>query len=154
MSGRDTVDTKAIFYGPPEILVSSSSRIEVYTDGQCPLCQWMRARVEPFDKGKRVEWIDYNLPENLSRAEPRTYEELADEMHVRTPDGRWSRGYAAWLEVLRVLPAWRWLVPLISVWPFTSLGPRLYRWLAGRRYKLFGIPPPCDPHGVCKLHQK
>ncbi|OLE51754.1 MAG: hypothetical protein AUG51_21050 [Acidobacteria bacterium 13_1_20CM_3_53_8] len=133
--------------------MSSADRIEVYTDGQCPLCLWMREHVEPFDRKRRIEWLDYNSPENQERAKPHTLAELSEEMHVRTEAGRWTSGYWAWLEVLRVLPVWRWLAPILSIWPFTFLGPRLYRWVARRRYTLFGIPPPCDASGVCKLHK-
>jgi predicted DCC family thiol-disulfide oxidoreductase YuxK len=137
----------------PAVVTNQAARIEVYTDGECPLCQWMRAKVEPFDREHRILWMNYRDPEVLSRAEPYTFQELNEEMHARTPDGRWSAGYQAWVEVIRVLPAWRWLAPVLSVWPFTRLGPVFYRWLAARRYKLFGVPPPCDPHGVCTLHK-
>lgn len=129
-----------------------AGRIEVYTDGQCPLCGWMRERVEPFDRDRRIEWLDYNQPENLERAAPHTFEELQREMHVRQPGGRWSKGFHGWVDVLRVLPSWRWLAPVLSLWPLTRLGPIFYNWLASRRYTLFGVPPPCDPTGVCKLH--
>ncbi len=130
-----------------------NARIEVYTDGQCPLCRWVRARVEPFDRDGRIEWHDFNEPEALARAAPHTFAEMAAEMHVRRPDGSWSKGYFSWLDVLRVLPRWRWLASVLALWPFTSLGPVFYRWLASRRYTLFGIPPPCDASGVCALHQ-
>jgi predicted DCC family thiol-disulfide oxidoreductase YuxK len=132
--------------------MAESARIEVFTDGQCPLCQWMRARVEPFDRHQRIAWLDYRDPEVLSRAAPYTFQELNEEMHARTPEGKWSGGYKAWIAVMRVLPGWRWLAPVLSVWPFTSLGALAYRLLAARRYKLFGVPPPCDPSGVCSLH--
>ncbi|HMF57474.1 MAG TPA: DUF393 domain-containing protein [Pyrinomonadaceae bacterium] len=132
----------------------SESRIEIYTDGQCPLCRWMRARVEPFDRKKRIEWLDYNSPENQERAKQYTLAELSEEMHVRDAKGRWTSGYWAWLEVLRVFPGWRALAPILSIWPFTFLGPRLYGWVGRRRYTLFGIPPPCDANGVCKLHDR
>jgi predicted DCC family thiol-disulfide oxidoreductase YuxK len=46
----------------------NSSKLEVYTDGQCSLCRWMRARVEPLDRDQRIEWLDYNDPEILKRA--------------------------------------------------------------------------------------
>ena len=128
------------------------SRIEVYTDGQCNLCRWTRARVEPYDRDRRIDWLDYNDPEILKRAAPRTREEMAVEMHARTADGRWSKGYFAWIEVVHVLPRWKWLVTILLVWPFTKLGPIFYRWLAKRRYTLFGVPPPCDAGGVCRLH--
>ena len=130
-----------------------SDRIEVYTDGNCNLCRWMRARVEPLDRDQRINWLDYNDPVILKRAAPHTREQMAEEMHARTPDHRWTKGYFAWIEVIRVLPRWKWLAPILSVWPLTKLGPVFYRWLAKRRYTLFGVPPPCDASGVCKLHQ-
>ena len=109
--------------------------------------------IEPLDRDQRIKWLDYNDPEILKGAAPHTREEMAEEMHARTPDGRWTKGYSAWIEVIRVLPRWKWLAPGLSVWPFTTLGPVFYRWLAKRRYTLFGVPPPCDASDVCKLHQ-
>jgi predicted DCC family thiol-disulfide oxidoreductase YuxK len=134
--------------------MSQSSKIEVYTDGHCNLCRWMRARVEPLDRDQRVEWLDYNDTEILARAAPRTREEMANEMHTRTADGRWSKGYFAWIEVIRVLPRWKWLAPIMALWPFIKLGPIFYGWLAARRYTLFGVPPPCDRSGACQLHNR
>jgi predicted DCC family thiol-disulfide oxidoreductase YuxK len=134
------------------VMSKTDSRIEVYTDGECPLCKWMRARVEPFDRDHRLEWLDFRDPEILERAAPRTFAEMNEEMHVRDAKGRWTGGYAAWAEVLRVLPFWRLLAPLMMIWPLTRLGPVFYSWLARRRYTLFGVPPPCDADGVCSLH--
>jgi len=128
-------------------------RIEVYTDGCCNLCRGMRARVEPLDRDGRIEWLDYNDAEVMKRAAPHTREEMAEEMHSRIADGLWSKGYFAWIEVIRVLPRWKWLVPILSIWPLTKIGPAFYRWLAKRRYTLFGVPPPCDASGVCQLHK-
>jgi len=126
--------------------MSQTNKIEVYTDGHCNLCRWMRAHVEPLDRNHRIEWLDYNDPEH-------TREEMADEMHTRAAGGRWTKGYFAWIEVIRVLPRWKWLAPIMSLWPFTKLGPIFYGWLAARRYTLFGVPPPCDASGVCQLHK-
>jgi predicted DCC family thiol-disulfide oxidoreductase YuxK len=133
--------------------LTQSNRIEVYTDGQCNLCRWMRARVEPLDRDRRIEWLDYNEPKILQGAAPRTHAEMANEMHTHTADGRWSKGYFAWIEVIRVLPRWKWLAPILSLWPITKLGEMFYRWLAARRYTLFGVPPPCDANGACQLHK-
>lgn len=139
---------------PPADGVPRRGRLEVYTDGRCPLCQWSRARVEPLDTEHRIEWFDFNDSAAQRRAAPHTYDELNAEMHVRREDGTWSKGFEAWLDVLRVLPRWRWAGAALSAWPFKSIGPPLYRWLARRRYTIFGIPPPCDASGVCSLHQK
>ena len=133
--------------------MSQEKLIEVYMDGQCPLCRWLREKVERRDRYSRIDWKDYRDPETLSTT-PFTFKELDEEMHARRiANGRWSAGFKAWLEVMRVLPRWRIIVPLLSIWPFTALGKLFYRWLAKRRYKLFGIPPPCDPEGVCTLHK-
>lgn len=134
---------------------TTATTLEVYTDGQCPLCQWMRARIEPFDRQQKLEWLDLNSPEALRRAAPHTHAELTTEMYVRRKtDGTWAKGFFAWIEVLRQLPRLRWLGHVFALWPFTSLGPVFYRQLAKRRYQLFGIPPPCDESGVCQLHKK
>jgi predicted DCC family thiol-disulfide oxidoreductase YuxK len=130
------------------------TRLEVYTDGQCPLCLWTRARVEPLDSGRRLEWLDYHDPAALARAAPHTHKQLGEQMHVRLPDGTWRRGYDAWLAVLDVLPGRRWLARVLSVPPFTWLGPHAYKLIAKRRYQLFGVPPPCDDSGVCAVHAK
>ena len=114
----------------------------------------MRARVERLDRDRRIEWLDYNDPEILKRAAPHSREEMAEEMHVRTADGRLSKGYFAWIEVILALPRWKWLVPILSIWPFTKLGPIFYAWLAARRYTLFGVPPPCEASGACRLHNR
>jgi predicted DCC family thiol-disulfide oxidoreductase YuxK len=114
----------------------------------------MRSKVEPRDRFNRIEWMDYRDPEVQSRT-PYTFEQLDKEMHARRiGDGGWSAGYGAWLDVMRVLPRWRIVAPLISIWPFTALGRLFYRQLASRRYQLFGVPPPCDADGVCSLHKE
>lgn len=109
--------------------------------------------MEPFDRDGRIEWLDFNDPEVLERAAPRTWTQMAEEMHVRDADGTWSKGYFGWIAVLRVLPRWRVVARIMSAWPFTSIGPVFYGWLARRRYTLLGVPPPCDPNGVCSVHQ-
>ena len=129
--------------------------LEVYTDGKCPLCQWVRAKVEPLDSLRQLRWFDYNDPSVEGRAAPELLSAMADEMHVRRlRDGRWFRGFEAWIEVLQALPGvWRLLSKTLGLWPFRRIGPALYRWIAHRRYKLFGVPPPCDSRAVCSLHR-
>ncbi len=73
--------------------MSTKPQIEVYTDGNCNLCRWMRARVEPLDRDHRIEWLDYNDPEILNRAAPHTREAMAEDMHARDQNGHWTKGY-------------------------------------------------------------
>ena len=127
----------------------------VYTDGSCPFCQWSRQKVERYDRDRRVEFRDYNNPA-VAHQTPFTGEELATEMHVLTPDQRWHGGFAAWLEVLKALPRFRWLGKLLGFIPFRWVGPPLYRLIARNRYRApsvvlhwMGAPPPCTPESGC-----
>ncbi|MEJ7616743.1 MAG: DUF393 domain-containing protein [Pyrinomonadaceae bacterium] len=128
--------------------------IEAYTDGSCPLCRWVRARVDWLDRDGRILWLDYHDP--LVRAErgvPFTPVEMGDEMYVRRlSDHGWAKGFDAWLEILRVLPMfWKFVGRVLRLRPLSALGPYVYRWVAAHRYTLFGVPPPCDASGVCSL---
>src|SRR3954465_5029371 len=136
-----------------------AKRLVVYTDGSCPFCQWSRHQVERFDPERRVEFRDYNNPA-AARETPFSDTELAKEMHALTLDGRWSEGYFAWIEVLKVLPRWRWLGKLLGFVPFRWIGPPLYRLIARNRYRApnlllrwMGAPPPCPPEGSCPAHK-
>ncbi len=105
----------------------AATGLEAYTDGQCPLCLWMRARVEPFDRERKLEWLDLHSPEALRRAAPHTRAELAEEMYVRRKeDGAWSKGFFAWIEVLSVLPRLRPLAWLLARPPLKALGPLVF----------------------------
>jgi len=130
--------------------MAGHAKYEVFMDGVCPFCQRVRARIEPFDTDRRLEFLDYNDPGTAGRA-PFTCEELAKEMHVRAPDGSWHAGYAAWLVLLGAMPLLRWLGALLSTSMFRKRGPKLYAWIARNRDRLPGSPPPpCDK--TCPRH--
>ena len=129
--------------------MSEPSKYEVFTDGACPFCQWVRERIEPFDTRNRLRFVDYNDPRVAEHA-PFSRAELDREMHVRAPDGAWSAGFAAWVTLLRALPPLAWLGWLLGTPLAERAGPKLYRWVARNRYRLPGSPP-C--HGeVCARH--
>jgi len=134
-----------------------TKRLVAYTDGRCPFCQWSRLQVERQDREGAVEFRDYNQPAT-ARETPYTDEELAAEMHVRTTEGEWYAGFAAWIEVLKALPKWRWLGRLASYAPFRWIGPSAYRFVARNRYRMpkfllrwVGAPPPCSPEAGCAI---
>src|ERR1700737_2251156 len=109
------------------------TKVLVFMDGSCPLCQAVRARLEPLDKNARLQFLDYNDPAIAARA-PFPHERLDAEMHVRTPDGSWHVGFAGWAAVLRELPGLKWLGWLFRTFPFRWAGPSVYRWIARHRY--------------------
>ncbi len=65
-------------------------------------------------------------------------------MHLRTPEGKWLRGFEAWLALLRVLPRLAWLGWIAGLPPLRWLGPPFYRFIARHRYSLPGAPAQCE----------
>ena len=117
--------------------------LEIFTDGACPFCQWMRAKVEPYDTRGELRFRDYNDPATAAGT-PYSYDELNREMHARTADGAWHTGFFGWVAILKVLPRWRWLGALLGAPPLRWAGPSFYHLLAANRYRIPGVPRPCD----------
>jgi predicted DCC family thiol-disulfide oxidoreductase YuxK len=116
---------------------------DIFMDGTCSFCRWSQAKIEPYDSAKRLRFLDYNDPTIAAQAPfPRT--ELDEEMHVRTPEGVWLKGFEAWLALLRVLPRLAWLGRLASMPPVRWAGPYAYAFIARHRYSLPGAPARCD----------
>lgn len=135
--------------------METAARLTVYDDGNCPFCQWAQAWVERRDRGRRVEFRDFNRPEAAAET-PFPPAELGLRMHVRGAQGEWYIGYFGWIAVLAELPRWRWLAGVMRVPPLRWAGPALYQFVADRRYRIprfllrwMGAPPPCD--AACAL---
>jgi predicted DCC family thiol-disulfide oxidoreductase YuxK len=116
---------------------------DIFMDGTCSFCRWTQTKVEPYDSGSRLRFLDYNDPEVAAQA-PFPRVELDNEMHVRTPDGAWLKGFEAWLALLRVLPKLAWLGSFASMPPMRWMGPSVYAFIARHRYSLPGAPARCE----------
>jgi predicted DCC family thiol-disulfide oxidoreductase YuxK len=120
-----------------------TAKYDIFLDGSCSFCRWSQAKIEPYDSGERVRFLDYNDPA-VAALVPFPRGELDREMHMRTPEGNWLRGFEAWLALLRVLPKLAWLGRIASVPPLRWLGPSVYGLIARHRYSLPGAPARCD----------
>jgi predicted DCC family thiol-disulfide oxidoreductase YuxK len=127
--------------------MDASPRLKIFTDGKCPTCRAARARVEPWDRNHRLEFLDYNEPVIAAQA-PFSRDELADEMHVLIPDGSWRVGFDGWAAILKELPAWRWLGAMGMIPPVRWIGRPFYRFFARHRYRISGLASSC-PDGSC-----
>jgi predicted DCC family thiol-disulfide oxidoreductase YuxK len=122
---------------------ANAVKLRVLTDGACPCCRAVRARVEPLDTAHRLVFVDYNDPAVAASA-PFSRDRLAEEMHLQAADGTWHVGFAAWVVILRLLPRWKWLGWLLGAFPVRLIGSPAYRWIARHRYQVPGFPKPCD----------
>lgn len=97
---------------------------EVFYDGSCPLC---RAEIGMYrDAGTQA--LFHNLAEpGTALPEGRSEREMLGRFHVRRADGRLVSGAAAFAELWKATPGWRWLGRIAAVPPFVWIGEGLYR---------------------------
>lgn len=119
-------------------------RVEVFFDGDCPLCRreinWLRKR----DRDELVKFTDIAAPSFEATILGKTQDELMARIHGRLPDGTWIEG----VEVFRQLYAavgLGWLVaptrlPLVR--QLLDLGYRIFA-----RFRLL-LPGRCES-GKC-----
>jgi predicted DCC family thiol-disulfide oxidoreductase YuxK len=120
-----------------------SPTYDIFMDGSCSFCRWIQDKVQPYDSNSRLRFVDYN-DAAVAAQTPYSRNELGEEMHVRTPEGRWLKGFEAWLAILRVLPKLALLGRIGGMPPIRWFGPSAYNSIARHRYSLPGAPPRCD----------
>jgi predicted DCC family thiol-disulfide oxidoreductase YuxK len=125
------------------IAMPQTPKYDIFLDGSCSFCRWSRTQIELYDSDGKVQFLDYNDSAVAAQA-PFPRAELDQEMHMRTPEGKWLLGFEAWLALLRVLPKLAWLGRIASVPPLRWLGPPVYGFIARHRYNLPGAPTRCD----------
>jgi predicted DCC family thiol-disulfide oxidoreductase YuxK len=121
----------------------STPTYDIFMDGSCSFCRWSQAKIEPYDTGARLRFLDYNDPSVAAQA-PFSRDALDAEMHVRTPEGAWLKGFEAWVALLRALPRLSWLGGLANMPPARWIGPYAYAFIARHRYSLPGAPARCE----------
>ncbi|MGD8439906.1 MAG: DUF393 domain-containing protein [Holophagae bacterium] len=108
------------------------SRLEVWIDGDCPVCRrserWCRAR----DRTGRLAFKDLQV--DTDRPVPR--DQLERAVHVRLPDGSIAAGFEAWRHILLELDGWRWLGRLTALAGLRHIGSLVYSLVAANRHRL------------------
>lgn len=85
--------------------------VEVFFDGDCPLCKREIAMLQRMDKQEKIRFTDIAAAEFDEATCGKTYDQLMAEIHARLPNGQWIKG----VEVFRRLygaVGFRWLVAL------------------------------------------
>ena len=123
--------------------------IEVFFDGDCPLCIREINMLRRKDAGQRIRFTNISASDFDSEATGKTFEQLMAEIHARLPDGTWVIG----VEVFRRLYAavgLGWLMAP-TAWPgIKQLADVGYRIFARNRLRLTGR---CLPNGSCRIQK-
>jgi predicted DCC family thiol-disulfide oxidoreductase YuxK len=123
--------------GAGSIQNRSMTQLQVYFDGDCPLCRREIALLRRLDRRDRIAFEDIAAPGFDPAPLGRTRDELMASIHGRLPDGTWIEG----VEVFRRLYAAVGLGPLVALsrLPGVSRGLDLaYRLFARHRLRLTG----------------
>lgn len=112
-------------------------QIEVFYDGDCPLCRREIAWLRRLDRHHRIRFTDIAAADFTADDYGVSWEALMSQIHARLPDGRWLQG----VEVFRRLYAavgggpivWLSRLPLLS-----GLLDRGYRLFARNRLRWTG----------------
>jgi len=123
-------------------------QVEVFFDGECPLCRNEIALLRRWDRHSQIHFIDIAASDFLPADYGIELDQLMAEMHGRLPDGTWIRG----VEVFRRLYSavgLSWLVA-VTRWPgIAQLLDWGYRVFARNRLRWTGR---CD--AACKVGAK
>ncbi len=114
-----------------------SAAVEVFFDGDCPLCKREIATVRRLDRQGNVAFTDIALPDFDATSIGRTHEDLMARIHARLPDGTLVEG----VEVFRRMYAavgFGTLVTLTRIPGVSHILEAGYRWFAKNRLRLTG----------------
>lgn len=128
---------------------SAQARPEIFFDGGCSLCIRTMTLLSYFDWNQRLVFTE--LEEGAPRVQAQhphiTLEAMRREMHVVLPDGTVKKGFFAFREISRHLPAFWPLLGLLHLPLASTIGPKVYRFVARHR------PQPADcVTGACAIH--
>jgi predicted DCC family thiol-disulfide oxidoreductase YuxK len=127
-----------------------SHHIEVFFDGDCPLCRREIGMLRRRDRQERIRFTDIAAPGFDARALGTDQATLMGRIHGRLPDGSWIDG----VEVFRRLYAavgLGWLVSLTRLPVLSRLTEVAYELFARHRLRLTGR---CPDGGSCDLEQQ
>jgi predicted DCC family thiol-disulfide oxidoreductase YuxK len=102
--------------------------LELFFDGDCPLCSREVAFIRRLDRTRRIKLTDIAASDFDPTALGRDFGELMARIHARLPDGTWLEG----VEVFRRIYAAIGLGPLAALTRVPGLS-----WLTERAYDTF-----------------
>ena len=121
--------------------------VEVFFDGDCPLCLREIRMLQALDRKGVIRFTDIAAPEFDAEALGTDFATLMESIHGRLPDGTWIQG----VEVFRRLYGAVGFGPLVALSRLPGISHLLdwaYSIFAANRLRLTGR---CEPDGACRI---
>ena len=104
--------------------MSDGKQLRVIYDAECTVGQGARS------------WVDRRDGKGIFRFEPADKDIPADERMLTVQDCEGSRhGFDGWVEILKHLPRWRRLAPVLAWKPIRYMGSAIYTVVAAHRQR-------------------
>jgi predicted DCC family thiol-disulfide oxidoreductase YuxK len=116
--------------------------VEVFFDGDCPLCMREIAMLRRRDHAAKIQFTDIAEPGFRS---DRSYDALMARIHGRLPDGSWIEGVEVFRQLYGAI-GFRKAVAVSRVPGISHLLRAVYWLFAKNRLRLTGR---CAPDGAC-----
>ena len=94
--------------------MSGLHSLTVYFDGSCPMCRREIAIYRRLPESAAIDWVDVSAGAELGAS--LSCAQAMARFHVRDSLGRLYSGAAAFSQMWRMFPGWRWL-GWLSAWP-------------------------------------
>ena len=116
-------------------IMNASPQLTVLFDGTCSLCRASVVRVRPFDRARRIEFLDLHDVDFVRRFPNINLEEAMRSMQAVDKQGRVYTGADAWAQIGLQLPGWNLLACVLLVPGVHWMSRIIYRWIARNRYR-------------------
>lgn len=121
----------------PAVSLAPAMTIEVFFDGDCPLCQREIAWIMRRNGAEKIRFTDIAAPGFEPHRIGITQAQLMAEIHGRLPDGSWIAGVEVFRRIYGAL-GHTWLVAISRLPIMRSAIELAYRWFARYRLRLTG----------------
>jgi predicted DCC family thiol-disulfide oxidoreductase YuxK len=113
------------------------SILTVIFDGDCGVCQALRARAARLDCAGRLHFVPNQAADLETLAPGLTRAEASRALYAVAPDGRRWRGARAFFVTMRHLPGvWRWIGAVGALPPLSLLAEPCYQLIAHHRARV------------------
>ena len=115
--------------------MDSTPQLTVLYDGNCSLCRASVARVQPFNRRGRVQFLNVHDPDSLHRYPQIDKAEAMRSMQAVDTTGHVYSGAEAWAHIGMLLPGWNLVAWILLLPGIQRVARRAYGWIARNRYR-------------------